>query len=87
MEEWPDDEGGVDEEFDWSNKREKFTSGHHVDISEDDDGIQVRGLTCWLHISSVQLYSRYHKGLCFSAKNMSPKIVTLFVFLYNSSTV
>ena len=59
MEEWPDGEGGVDEEFDWSNKREKFSSGHHVDIGEDDDGIQVRGLTCWLHISDSAVIIQY----------------------------
>ena len=38
IEEWPDDEGG--KEFDWSNKREKYSGDHQVDIGEDD--IQVR---------------------------------------------
>jgi len=38
MEEWP--EGDVDEEFHWSNNKQKLSSDHHASNSEDDD-IQV----------------------------------------------
>jgi len=39
MEEWSDDEGGVDEELDW--EREKSSGASRLNIDEDDDDIKV----------------------------------------------
>jgi len=40
MEEWSNDEGGVDEELDW--EREKSSDGSRLNIDKDNDDIQVR---------------------------------------------
>ena len=49
MEEWPEGKGGVDDNFHWSDTKEKFSSGHQ---GEDDDDIQVQ-VDCIVGIMKV----------------------------------